>query len=93
MLCYLRRNFTSARSSLKLLFYKTLVRSKLVYPASMWDPFTSNLVNVTELVQNNTATFITNNSTASVHENVLGLPSPHRNVFRLSLFDNINYHL
>lgn len=95
MLCYLRRNFSSARSSLKLLFYKTLVRSKLVYPASMWDPFTSNLVNVTELVQNNTATFITNNSTASVHENVLGLPSlaPRRNVLRLSLFDNINYHL
>lgn len=43
----------------------------------MWDPFTSNLVNVTELVQNNTATFITNNSTASVTFMKMSLGYPH----------------
>lgn len=38
MLGYVKRNFSNAPISVKLLLYKTLVHSKLEYAASIWNP-------------------------------------------------------
>lgn len=38
MLGYLRHNFCLVPLNLKLLFYKTLVHTKLEYAVSIWDP-------------------------------------------------------
>lgn len=95
---YLRRNFLSAPTSLKLLLYKSVVRSKLEYAASIWDPFTENLISSLELIQNNSARFILQNynRTASVTsmKNTLQLPSlaSHRKHARLCLMHKIMYH-
>lgn len=98
MLGYLRRNFSTAPSSLKLTLYKTLVRSKLEYASAIWDPCSANLINALELTQNNAARFIlTNyNRTASVTtmKNMLNLSNlaSRRKVSRLCLFHKIFYH-
>lgn len=65
---YLRRNFSSAPASLKLLLYKTLIRSKLEYASAVWDPSTAKLIDSLELVQNNSTRFILHNynRTASI---------------------------
>lgn len=98
MLGYLRRNFSRAPVSLKLLLYKTLVRPKLEYAAAVWDPCHANLHQTIELVQNNACRFILSNynRTASVSsmKSTLSLPclSLRRKVFRLSLFFKIYNH-
>lgn len=98
MLGYLRRNFSKAPVSLKLLFYKTLVRPKLEYAAAIWDPSYANLQQTIEIVQNNACRFILSNfnRTASVTsmKSTLSLPclSLRRKVFRLSLFFKIYNH-
>lgn len=95
---YLRRNFFKAPHSLKLLLYKTLIRPKLEYATSVWDPNNLNLINALELVQNNAARFILSNynRTASVTamKTNLSLPSlaARRKVSRLSLFHKIFHH-
>lgn len=95
---YLRRNFSKAPSSLKLLLYKTLIRSKLEYACSVWDPSFHNLINRLEMVQNNSARYILSNfnRTASVTamKSTLNLPSlaVRRIIFRLSLFHKIFHH-
>lgn len=68
MLGYLRRNFSAAPSSLKLLLYKTLIRSKLEYATPVWDPSINNLVASLEMVQNRSTRFICScyNRTASI---------------------------
>lgn len=53
MLGYFRRNFYHASSSLKLLLYKTLIRSKLEYATPVWDPTHVSLITAPEMVQNN----------------------------------------
>lgn len=98
MLGYLRRNFARASSSLKLLLYTTLIRSKLEYAASVWDPSQENLINSLEMVQNNSVRFILSNynRTASISsmKSSLSLPSlaSRRKAFRLSLFHKLFYH-
>lgn len=98
MLGYLRRNFFSAPSSLKLLLYKTLIRSKLEYATPVWDPCHDNLLTALELVQNNSARFILSNynRTASVTamKSSIDLPSlaSRRRIFRLTLFHKVYYH-
>lgn len=95
MLGYLRRNFSSSPASLKLLMYKNLVRSKLEYAASVWDPSMVYLIKALELVQNNSARFILHDydRTASVTamKNSLQLTSlsSRRKFFRLCLFHKI----
>lgn len=97
MLGYLKRNFSLAPSSLKLTLYKTLVRSKLQYASSIWDPGHSKLTNALELVQNRSARFILNNfhRTASVSSMKTSLLLPNlnlrRKIARLCLFHKI-YH-
>lgn len=58
---YLRRNFASAPTSLKLTMFKTLVRPKLEYACAIWDPAHSNLINSLESIQNRAARFILSN--------------------------------
>lgn len=98
MLGYLRRNFSKAPSPLKLLLYKTLIRTKLEYAASIWDPFHANLIQSLEMVQNNSARFITSNynRTASISsiKADLSLPSlaSRRKVSRLCVFHKLYHH-
>lgn len=95
---YLRRNFSSAPVPLKLLLYKTLIRSKLEYAASIWDPSTGVLTSALELVQNNSVRFILGNysRTASVTsmKDSLELPSLacRRKFSRICLFHKIYYN-
>lgn len=95
---YIRRNFPLAPSSLKLLLYKTLVRTKLEYGAAIWDPDQTYLINRLEMVQNNSARFILSNfhRTASISSMKASLNLPdlvtRRKIKRLCLFHKIFYN-
>lgn len=97
MLGYLRRNFSSAPSSLKLTLYKTLVRPKLEYACAIWDPTHAILIQTLEAIQNRAARFILSNysrhSSVTSMKSTLNLPdlSLRRKLSRLNLFHKI-YH-
>lgn len=92
---YLRRNFSLAPTDLKLLLYKTLVRPKLEYASSIWDPHTNCLIDSIEAIQNRSARFILSNffRTASVTSMKANLHLPalslQRKSSRLCLFHKI----
>lgn len=98
ILGYLRRNFAQVSSSIKLTMYKTLIRPKLEYAASVWDPSHENLIRSLEMVQNNSTRFILSNynRTASISAMKLSLDlstlASRRKLFRLSLFHSIFHH-
>lgn len=97
MLGYLRRNFSRAPSSLKLSLYKTLIRPKLEYAASVWDPSHSNLITSLELVQNNSTRFIFSNynrtaSISSMKTNLSLTLSSRRKLSRLATFHKLYHH-
>lgn len=95
---YLRRNFSSAPSSLKLTLYKTLVRPKLEYACSIWDPSKHTLILALESIQNRAARFVFSNysrhSSVTAMKKSLNLPdlSLRRKCSRLSLFHKIFHH-
>lgn len=94
---YLRRNFFMAPSNLKLVLYQTLIRPKLEYACSVWDPAHDYLINTLESVQNRSARFILSNyarkASISSMKRTLNLPplSLRRKLSRLNLFHKI-YH-
>lgn len=55
---YLHYNFAQVPSSLKLLLYRTLIRPKLEYASSIWDPAQHPLIDATESVQKRSVRFI-----------------------------------
>ena len=55
---FLRRNFRNCPQSCKKLAYISLVRSKLEYAATVWDPYTRNEIDKLERVQRQGARFI-----------------------------------
>ena len=68
LLGMLQRNLRHAPRKIKTLAYQTLVRPKLEYAASVWDPHTSIQTQKIEKVQRRAARFVCNNyrQTASV---------------------------
>ena len=60
MLGFLSRNLRHCPSSIKERTYKALVRPKVEYCASVWDPPTKNLRDKVETVQRKAARFVSN---------------------------------
>lgn len=95
---YLRRNFSNAPLSLKILLYRSLVRPKLEYASAIWDPAQQNLITALESVQNRSARFISSNysRTASVSKMKSDLELPNltvrRKLARLHFFHKIFFH-
>lgn len=97
MLGLIRRNFSSTTVHVKSQLYKTLVRPKLEYSCSIWDPGQANLTNLLESLQNRAARFILSNyarhASISSMKLTLGLPdlAVCRKFMRLCLFHKIYY--
>jgi len=61
MLGMLKRNLKKAPRKTKVAAYKSLVRPKVEYCSSIWDPYTSNNINKIEGVQRRSARYVCNN--------------------------------
>lgn len=95
---FIRRNFNFSSLPVKLLLYKSLVRSKMEYAASVWDPSQETLIHQLESIQSRAARFILSNyhrtSSVTSMKTTLSLPllSQRREISRLCLFHKIYYH-
>lgn len=92
ILGFIRRNISRCDTEVKAAAYKALVRPKLEYAASVWDPYQSNLINKIEMVQRRPARFVVNDYRRITgvidHVNSLNWPplQEQRKVCRLSIF-------
>ena len=66
----LRRNISSCSTRVKSIAYKTLVRPRLEYCASVWDPYQKDYITQLEAIQRRSARFVLNihQRTSSVTE-------------------------
>ena len=96
---FLRRNLKVNSTKIKEHAYKALVRPKLEYAASVWDPHTSSQINQIEKVQRRAARYVTNrfHNTSSVTDMLQDLNWPtleaRRLHTRLVMFYKITNHL
>lgn len=92
MLGFLRRNFSLGTPAVKSLLYKSLVRPKLEYACSIFDPSAVYLDNTLESTQNRATRFIfcnySRHASVSMMKLTLGLPhlELRRKYFRLRPF-------
>lgn len=62
---YIRCNFFQAPQRPKLMLYQTFICPKLEYACAVWDPAHRTLIQSTESLQNQSASFIMSNSSRS----------------------------
>jgi hypothetical protein len=75
---YLKRNLQISNPEVKSRAYQALVRPKLEYSCSIWDPYTHDNINKLEMVQRRAARYVQNNyhNTSSVTSMIATLGWP-----------------
>lgn len=96
---FLKRNFKISNQQVKTQAYQALVRPKLEYSCTVWDPHTTEAIHKLEMVQRRAARYICNkyHNTSSVTDmlDTLNIPplSQRRLRTRLIMMYKITYHL
>jgi len=96
---FLKRNLKTANENIKSQAYLSLVRPKLEYSCSVWDPHTSEQINKIEMVQRRAARYASNryHNTSSVNDMLTTLNwqtlQERRQKFRLTMLYKIVHNL
>jgi hypothetical protein len=96
---FLKQNLKTSNQQIKTQAYQALVRPKLEYSCSIWDPHTSKSSRTIEMVQQRAARYICNryHNTSSVSDmlNIINLPSlaERRLRTRLVMMYKVSFHL
>ena len=77
-LSFLQRNLYRCTQEIKDLSYKTLVRTKLEYACSVWNPYTAKNTNKLESVQKKAARFVCSDKAALLKCSLVSTGSPFR---------------
>ena len=96
---FLKRNLKTSNQQIKTQAHQVLVRSKLEYSCSIWDPHISESIRKIEMVQQRAARYICNryHNTSSVSDmlNIINLPSlaERRLRTRLVMMYKVSFHV